>query len=66
MEILRQYIPFLIPVAILELGLLISALVHLLRHKRTRNLNVGIWAVIIVVVNIIGPVLYFLIGREED
>jgi len=66
MEILRQYIPFLIPVAILELGLLISALVHLLRHKRTRNLNVGIWVVIIVVVNIIGPVLYFLIGREED
>jgi len=66
MEILRQYIPFLIPVAILELGLLISALVHLLRHKRTRNLSVGIWVVIIVVVNIIGPVLYFLIGREED
>jgi hypothetical protein len=66
MEILRQYIPFLIPVVILELGLLISALIHLLRHKHTRNLSVGIWAVIIVVVNIIGPVLYFLIGREED
>jgi len=65
MEILRQYALFLIPIAILQLALFVSALVHLLRHKRTRNLSVTLWAIIIFI-NIIGPVLYFLIGREED
>ncbi|MDR3552815.1 MAG: PLDc N-terminal domain-containing protein [Clostridia bacterium] len=66
MDALRQYFPFLIPVAVLEVGLMVGALVHLLRRMKTRNLNVGAWAVIIVVFEIIGPVLYFLIGREED
>lgn len=65
MDALKQYWPFLIPVAVLELGLMLAALIHLIRRKKTRTLNVGIWAVVIIVVEIIGPVLYFLFGREE-
>lgn len=65
MESIKEYIPFLIPAAILEIGLMITALVHLLRRKRTANLNVAAWAVIIIVFEIIGPVMYFLIGRED-
>lgn len=66
MESLNQYLPFLIPIIVLQYGLLIGALVHLLKRKRTRNLNVAIWAIIIILFGIIGPALYFLIGREED
>lgn len=66
METLKQYLPFLIPVIILEYGLLIAALVHLIKRRKTRNLNVIIWAIIIICIQIIGPVLYFLIGREEE
>ena len=66
MEALKQYLPFLIPVAALEIGLMLTTLIHLIRHKKTRNLNVGVWAVIIIVFEIFGPVLYLLIGREED
>lgn len=65
MEMLREYFPFLIPAAVLELGLMASALIHLIRHKRTKNLNVFAWAVIIVVFEILGPVLYFMVGRED-
>jgi hypothetical protein len=66
MKDLTQYLPFLIPVAILEVGLMLTALIHLIKHKVTRNLNVGIWAVIIIVLEIIGPVLYFTVGRKDD
>jgi hypothetical protein len=63
---LIEYLPILVPVAALELGLMIGALVHLLRRKAVRRGSVGLWAALIIVFGVIGPALYFLIGREED
>jgi ABC-2 type transport system ATP-binding protein len=55
-----------VPLALIQLTLLILAVVDLLRDdRRVRGGNKGIWAVIIVFVNLIGPILYFLVGREE-
>jgi ABC-2 type transport system ATP-binding protein len=40
--------------------------VDLLRDDRAvRGGNKAVWAVIIVFINLIGPILYFLVGREE-
>jgi hypothetical protein len=61
-----EYLPVLVPLVVLQLGLMVGALVHLLRRKSVRRGSVGLWAAIIVLVNIIGPALYFLIGREEN
>lgn len=58
-------LPILLPILAIQLGLMITALVHLLRHKAVKRGSVALWAVVIVLVNIIGPVLYFLIGRED-
>lgn len=66
MRNISQYLPFLIPIAVLELGLMLGALISLIRHKKTRNLNVIAWGVIIVVFELLGPIAYFLFGREED
>jgi heme/copper-type cytochrome/quinol oxidase subunit 4 len=66
MNVLIEYLPFIIPLAILELALMLTALIHLLRHSKPKNLNLAAWVVIIVVINIIGPVLYFLIGRQDN
>ena len=66
MDALIKYLPFLVPVAALEIGLMLAALIHLLRRKKTRNLNPGAWAVIIVLFELIGPVLYFLVGKEDE
>ena len=55
-----------IPLVVLQLGLLIFAIVDLLRDDRAvRGGNKGVWAVIIVFVSLIGPILYFLVGRED-
>ena len=66
MEKLIEYLPFLIPIAILELGLLITALVHIVRRQKTKNLNFVAWLLIIIIISLFGPVLYFLFGRVED
>jgi multisubunit Na+/H+ antiporter MnhG subunit len=66
MENLSQYLPFLIPIFALQLILLAVALTNLLRNKQVKCLNVFAWVLIIVFINIIGPVLYFTIGRKED
>ena len=65
-SVLAPYIPFLIPVAVIQLGLMIAALVHILRHKTYKAGNRVLWIVIVIVVNIIGPILYFTIGKGDE
>ncbi len=64
-DLIMNLLPILLPLMAIQLGLMITALVHLLRHKAVKRGSVALWVVLIVLVNIIGPVLYFLIGRED-
>jgi hypothetical protein len=57
-EQLSAYLPFLIPVAIIQVGLMLAAIIHILKHDNFRFGNKVIWIVISVVINIVGPVLY--------
>jgi hypothetical protein len=51
---------------LVELGLLGFALFDLVKRKRVRGGNKWLWGIIIVVVEIFGPILYFVLGREEE
>jgi len=66
MDAIRQYIPFLIPLAAIELGLLIFVVVDIARKRKTKTLNPLIWIIIGVVINTIGPILYIIFGRAEN
>jgi drug/metabolite transporter (DMT)-like permease len=65
MEIIRQYLPLLIPVILIELGLMVAALVDLIRRPQTRGPK-WVWALVIVLVNFIGPIIYFVAGRKDE
>jgi hypothetical protein len=65
MEIIKQYLPFLIPIIVIELALMLAALVDLVRRAKTRGPK-WMWALIIVLVNFIGPIIYFVAGRTEE
>lgn len=60
-----QYLPVLIPVLILELVLAITALIHVLKHRKFKFGTLAMWVVIVLLVQIIGPILYFTVGREN-
>ncbi|WP_331670265.1 PLDc N-terminal domain-containing protein [Anaerocolumna sp. AGMB13020] len=66
LEQIKEFLPFIIPILIVQFGLMIAALVHILRHKNYRIGNRVVWIIITVVVNTIGPILYFTIGKGED
>lgn len=64
MENWNQWLPLLVPIVFLQLGLMIFALVDLIRRERTKGPKWA-WALVIVLINFIGPVVYLVIGREE-
>ncbi len=66
MNTLYEYFPILLPVIIIELILMVTALIHVLRHPNYRFGNRGVWIVIVVFIQIAGPIVYFLFGRGED
>ncbi len=57
-------IMLLIPIALIQIGLAVAALLDLIRRERARGPK-WLWALVILLVNWIGPVVYFLFGREE-
>jgi hypothetical protein len=62
-EILRL-LPYFIPLIIIEYGLLIFALVQLVRNEVNYMPKWG-WALIIILINIIGPVVFLIVGRKK-
>jgi hypothetical protein len=56
----------LVPVVLIQLLLLIWGLYDLTRPgRRVRGDSKVLWGLVIVFINIVGPVVYFLFGREE-
>ena len=61
-----QVLALILPLIVLELGLFLFA-VHdlLLPERKVRGGNKGVWALVILFVSLIGPLLYLMIGRED-
>ena len=63
---LTEFLPFLIPLIILELGLLVYTLWHILTHKTYKRGNRVLWLIVTIVgMNYVGPILYFILGKED-
>lgn len=66
MDIIKEFLPFLLPLLIVQFALLGYTLHHILTHKTYKRGNRALWLVItIVLMNFVGPVLYFLLGKED-
>jgi hypothetical protein len=63
-EALKDALPFLIPLIVIELGLMVFALVDLARRQVVKGGQKWPWVLVIVLLGIIGPIFYLLVGRE--
>lgn len=67
MDKIKEFLPFLIPLIIAEFALLGYTLYHILTHNYYKRGNRTLWlAVAIIGMQFIGPILYFLLGKEDD
>jgi DMSO reductase anchor subunit len=62
---LGTYIPLLVPLLVIQLVLMVVALLDLRKQRRTKGPK-WLWVLIIVLGEMIGPILYFTIGREDE
>lgn len=52
------------PIIVVQIVLTLSALIDWIKQENTRGPKM-LWLIIILFVNILGPILYFVIGRKE-
>ncbi len=64
LEFLSQYWPLLVPIVVIQYALVIFAIVDLARQEKVRGSKL-LWVFVIVLVNFIGPIIYFVVGRDE-
>ena len=62
----EQVIALLLPLIVIQLGLIIAALYDLEKEERhVRGGSKLVWVLIIVFINVIGPIVYFTAGRQD-
>lgn len=66
LEVIQEFLPFLVPLIIAEIVLLVMTLRHILTHSNYKHGNRILWIVITIVgMQFWGPILYFLFGKED-
>lgn len=66
MEQIMEFLPFLIPLVIVQFGLLGYTIYHILTHNTYKRGNRTLWLIVVILLmNYVGPILYFLLGKEE-
>ena len=63
-ELFLNNVPLVVPLLLLELGLMITALVSVYRRTTLRHGNRLIWTLAIVLIQPFGAIGYFIFGRE--
>lgn len=64
---LLEFLPFLIPLVVAEFALFGYTLYHILSHKTYKRGNRALWLTLtIVLMNFVGPILYFVLGKEDS
>lgn len=61
---ISKYLMLIIPIVLLQLGLMIAALIDLSKREHTNGPK-WVWILVIVFGEILGSVIYFIVGRKE-
>lgn len=66
MEKFNEMLPLLVPLVLIQVVLAIYALTVLKKTERVRFDSRLLWILIIIFANLIGPILFLTIGRDDD
>ena len=63
---LQEYLPVLLPLIILQLGLAVYTVVDVWRHPHYKRGSKLLWTLVGALLSFIGPILYFSLGKGEE
>jgi hypothetical protein len=66
LQTLKDLLPLLIPMFLIQLAIMVVALVDLAKRKRVKGDNKVLWVLVIILVNLIGPIIYLVWGRNTE
>jgi len=66
MTSIKEILPFLIPVILIQVSLQVYCIVNLVRRKKVRFNNKLFWGVIILCFQILGAVSYLVFRGDEE
>ncbi len=62
---LVRLLPLFIPLFVIEVGLMVIALLDIIKRERVRGDNKVVWILVVVLIGVVGPIAYLLFGRQE-
>lgn len=62
---LFDYWMLLVPVILLQVILMITALIQVLKQEQFRFGNKVFWIIVVAAIQIVGPIAYFAFGKED-
>ena len=63
---LKEFLPFIIPLVIVQFSLLGYTIYHILTHDHYKRGNRTLWMIVAIIgMEFVGPILYFILGKEE-
>ena len=66
MEELKEFLPFLLPLILIQFALFGYTLMHILKHNEYKRWTRTVWLIIVIIgMNFVGPILYFLFGKKD-
>lgn len=66
MNEITEFLPFILPLVIVQFSLLGYVIYHILTHDHYKRGNRTIWLIITLIgMQFVGPILYLLLGKEE-
>ena len=65
-ELFFNNLPLFIPLILLNIGLMITAVIHVLKHPKYRFGNQVFGLIVVVFFQFFGPVLYFVFGKGDE
>ena len=66
LALIKDLLPLLIPIIIIELVVMVIALLDLSKRKRVKGESKVVWVLIIIFLNLIGSIVYLVWGRNAD
>lgn len=66
MEQFIEILPILMPILLIQLGLIIFCLKKILKQRSFKFLSKPVWIIIVLFVQLFGPIAYLLLERGEN